>query len=180
MRQHAQGRADVAFAFQEPGALRHGFEVAWTVRHVGFEILGRAFAVAQSQPDEASGVGDPRVAWGEFDGRVQMPFGRLEPRQFQVNFAEVVVEGEFVGLRVRAGQKARVRVLQIAFQQVPLPLEPRPLDLFGIRQVGLGVAASHARKHGTTGQQRQGGHGRHSSKDPRAQAVHARGVPRVE
>ena len=35
----------MAFAFQEPGALRHGFEVAWTVRHVGFEILGRAFAV---------------------------------------------------------------------------------------------------------------------------------------
>ena len=87
----------------------------------------------------------PGVVGVELRRRVQVLFRGLVARQFQVDFAELQVERHLVGFRVRAFQKARVRVLQIPFQQVRLPFEVGQLRFLSVRSILL--ASTSKRRH---------------------------------
>ena len=169
--QEVQGGQDVAFAQQQNVAFQKRLQITGPSRHKGRPILLGAFAVALSQARQAPMVQHPRVVGLQVVCPIKVQLGSFKTLQLEVNFAELVVKRNFLGLGFGAAQKAGVGIFVIALQQVPLPFEIGELGFLSVRHGGAGQG-----DHGLATSEGQSDQGDSNE----AFDLHERGVPTVE
>ena len=178
MVEQVQGGQDVSLRKQQVGAFEQRFQIAGPVHHEGGPVLFRAGAVALGKPCQAAVVKHPGVVWGELGGVCEAFLRRVVALQFEVDFAELVMERVLVRFGLDASHQLGVGILEVALEQMRLGLEVGHLRVFAVGDVPLGPAVGQGGQGRAAGQPQ----GRQPNPNPhrRPASSHPRGLPRVE